>query len=888
MRQTCSPRLIFLAAILCCLTGAVGGAADDPSIGDWTNQCNPAFRIAVMPSSWDFFPPQGPLRLDARLAIDFEQLPEEDWELVAHEDPEKSFARLIGYRDMLLEAQVFELGALEALARLEGRYSIDDGAGAVHFVWDGRNQEGQLCRAGRYEIRVQGRFLPVSLGLDSTQFDYRDLDGWSEVAQACTRTIRINLTTTEQSIVPNTVRSELCPDPPPLPADYYSTVDFSSSGDLRASLHEIIDDHTRFEYSSTGTDTWDILNDADENPSDENTLLTVYKNEANADGCTSNCDWNREHTWAKSYGFSEDEGPGRIPYTDCHHLRAADPGYNSSRGNRPFNDCTSGCSTYPTDENNGFGGAGQDTRASGSSINCPNTPNSDDLWEPWDHRKGDVARSIFYMDVRYEGDTGVYGPEQDLIVTDDLSLMVVDTENCNGGYQDPGYHGLLTTLVAWHNADPVDADEVRRNEQVWCNQGNRNPFVDHPEYVACLYEGNCTGPAFSGIESATDIDLCDDTGINLVWTTPSDWNDGCADSCERGFKVYRDLVEIQSGSCSNLDEAATTCTDNGGTNEITYTYTVEAFNHNAETSGSGTTRSAADNIQDGTPPDIITGPTTTPLATQFFVEWTTDEASDSFLEWGVLPGTRPSSVSDPARVTNHSLATTALNPDTTYYYVICSDDGCGNQRCTDEASIRTLPDPAGSRIFVNELHYDNLSTDVNEGVEVAGTAGTDLAGWAIAVYNGNDRELSGSMDPNPVPISGTIPDETDGMGALWFPIAGIENGSPDGIALVDDTDKVIQFLCYEGEFTAADGPATGMPCTDIGVEETFETLGTESLQLNGTGCVYGDFIWNDPAASTHGLLNPGQIPDCSAFPLFTDGFESGDASEWSSFVGMSR
>ncbi len=878
-----------LTMLVCSGVGINGALAVQPSLGEWTADCNPAFRIAAMPTTWDFQPTQGPLLVNARLAVDYDVLPANDWELVPHENPEESFTRLLGYRDMVLEAQIFAAGGVTPIVRLEGRYSIDDGAQAVAFSWDGRDQAGTLVKAGRYEIQVHGRMIPVSLDLNADQMRYRDLDGWNEVEEACTRTIRVNVTDTPQPLLPNTVRSQLCPNPPPLPSDYYSTVDISNSGNLRTSLHDIIDDHVRFPYTSTSTDTWDILNDADENPSNAGTLLTIYKNEANNDGCSSGCAWNREHTWASSYGFNVDTLVGRIPYTDCHHLRAADPTYNSARVNRPFNDCTSGCTTYATDVNNGFGGEGQNNLSSGGSIGCPNTPTANDIWEPWDHRKGDVARSILYMDVRYEGGTGAMGAEQDLIATDDLSLMTVDTPTCGGGFQDPGYIGVLTTLIAWHNADPVDADEMRRNEQVWCHQGNRNPFVDHPEYVACLYEDNCNSPAFPGISSAAGVDLCLDTGVLLSWSTPTDWNDGCAGSCSRGFKVYRGLVELLSGPCSGLGEAATSCNDGGGTNGITYNYSVVAYNDLGETSGSGTSLGAADTVQDGTPPTITDGPTATPLVFEFSVDWITDEVSNSYVEWGATPGIRPSNSSDSTRVTHHSITATGLDPDTTYHYVICSDDGCGNQQCSSEASTMTLSDPAISEVFINELHYDNAGTDANEGVEIAGTAGTDLTGWAIAVYNGNGGGLSTSMSPNPVPIPGTIPDETDGMGAVWFAIAGIENGgweqdpATDGIALVDDTNTVIQFLCYEGTFMATAGPATGMTCTDIGVEETFETLATESLQLTGTGCAAADFTWTGPTTSSNGLLNAGQTPHCilPGDPIFDDGFELGDSSAWS-------
>jgi hypothetical protein len=87
---------------------------------------------------------------------------------------------------------------------------------------------------------------------------------------------------------------------------------------------------------------------------------------------------------------------------------------------------------------------------------------------------------------------------------------------------------------------------------------------------------------------------------------------------------------------------------------------------------------------------------------------------------------------------------------------------------------------------------------------------------------------------------------------------GIQNGPPDGLALVDNTNKVVQFLSYEGTFTAADGPANGMTSTDIRVSQTGTTSG-DSLQLTGTGRVYEDFTWADTAPATPGTVNTGQV-----------------------------
>ncbi|WP_321417736.1 DNRLRE domain-containing protein [uncultured Desulfobacter sp.] len=156
-------------------------------------------------------------------------------------------------------------------------------------------------------------------------------------------------------------------------------------------------------------------------------------------------------------------------------------------------------------------------------------------------------------------------------------------------------------------------------------------------------------------------------------------------------------------------------------------------------------------------------------------------------------------------------------------------------------------------VFINEIHYDNAGTDTGEAIEIAGPAGSNLTGWHIELYNGNGGASYGT-----IALSGTITDAGSGYGTLGFSQAGIQNGGPDGLALVDDSGSVIQFLSYEGSFTAADGPAAGMVSTNIGVSETYTTPVGYSLQLSGTGTTYEQFTWQSAAADSFGSVNTGQ------------------------------
>ncbi|MBD1873426.1 endonuclease/exonuclease/phosphatase family protein [Nodosilinea sp. FACHB-131] len=162
-------------------------------------------------------------------------------------------------------------------------------------------------------------------------------------------------------------------------------------------------------------------------------------------------------------------------------------------------------------------------------------------------------------------------------------------------------------------------------------------------------------------------------------------------------------------------------------------------------------------------------------------------------------------------------------------------------------------------VFINEFHYDNASTDVGEFIEVAGPAGTNLTGWRIVRYNGANGLVYTTPTANET-LSGLIPDQGNGFGTVVvnYPSNGLQNGAPDGFALVNNLNQVVQFLSYEGSFTAVDGPAAGLLSTDIGVSQP-DTEGVgASLQLTGTGTTYEDFTWARTATNTSGAANADQ------------------------------
>ncbi len=193
------------------------------------------------------------------------------------------------------------------------------------------------------------------------------------------------------------------------------------------------------------------------------------------------------------------------------------------------------------------------------------------------------------------------------------------------------------------------------------------------------------------------------------------------------------------------------------------------------------------------------------------------------------------------------------------------------------ASFGEINDPAAPAecpippaVQFSEIHYDNAGTDVGEAIEVTGIAGTDLTGWSIVLYNGN-----GGAAYNTAALSGVLLDEGAGLGASYvaYPENGIQNGAPDGMALVDATGAVVEFLSYEGAFTAADGPAAGLASVDIGIAEGTDTVAGTSLQRDAAG------DWSGPKCASFGEVNdPFELDVCPLEVKIHEVQGGGDAS----------
>ena len=238
--------------------------------------------------------------------------------------------------------------------------------------------------------------------------------------------------------------------PADIPAGYYDDAEGKVGAELKAALHNIINGHTEKSYG----DARYILDETDQDPDNSNNVRVVYSNHSVSGTWDYGATWNREHIWAKSRGIGDVNNYTKGAGSDLHNLRACIPLINTARSNRWFAECS---------EPYQYNGVNTGSYTSSSQW----------IWKPRNEDKGDVARIIFYMAVRYEGGSD----EPDLEVVDYFPYK----------YSNEPLHAKLSSLLQWHLDDPVDSWERNRNDIIHDYQNNRNPFIDRPEFAARIW-----------------------------------------------------------------------------------------------------------------------------------------------------------------------------------------------------------------------------------------------------------------------------------------------------------------------------------------------------------------------------------------------------------------
>jgi len=268
-----------------------------------------------------------------------------------------------------------------------------------------------------------------------------------------------------------------------IPAGYYNGTSGLQGNSLKAELQHIIRGHNKRSYNQLWTDfqttdvksngkVWDMYSDVPSGtPSYEFTFSSDQCGNYTGEG---SC-YNREHSLPKSWwGGAQD-----TMYSDLFHLVPTDGYVNSKRSNHPFGEV--GSATW--------------TSTNGCMVGTSNYPGySGTVFEPIDDYKGDFARNYFYMATRYMSKFSSWN--SDMIAGNDFSTWA------------------LNMLIDWHNNDPVSQKELDRNDDIYGIQGNRNPFIDHPEWVADIWNPSAaSAPTFasgfpqSANEANTSFDL---------------------------------------------------------------------------------------------------------------------------------------------------------------------------------------------------------------------------------------------------------------------------------------------------------------------------------------------------------------------------------------------
>ncbi len=297
------------------------------------------------------------------------------------------------------------------------------------------------------------------------------------------------------------------------PTGYYDSAEGLEGEALRSALHNIIDNHQVQSYSSLHTyfvstdakpdgTVWDMYSDI---PGGTPPYVYHFVSSDQCGNYNSEGDcYNREHSWPKSW--FNNASPMK---SDLFHVYPTDGYVNGQRGNYPYGEVNSpswtsmngskrGSNSYP-----GYSGV---------------------VFEPIDEYKGDLARTYFYMSVRY--------------YTEDSSW---DSNGMVDGADLLPWAASM--LLEWHHSDPVSEKETDRNNAVYTIQNNRNPFIDHPEWADCIWGNNCGAPLPGDLNNDGTVNVLDVLVIVNIIMTGDDSN-GPADINEDGLVDVLDIVVV--------------------------------------------------------------------------------------------------------------------------------------------------------------------------------------------------------------------------------------------------------------------------------------------------------------------------------------------------------
>ncbi|MCL2246012.1 MAG: endonuclease, partial [Lentimicrobiaceae bacterium] len=284
-----------------------------------------------------------------------------------------------------------------------------------------------------------------------------------------------------------------------IPSGYYNSVNEKKGKELQIALNQIIKNHRTVSYAEVWiyyqyTDLkangkiWDIYSD---NPQG----APAYEFEFRKDQCVSmggneGICYTREHSFCQSW-FG---GGQAAPYTDIFHLYPVDGLINTVRNNNPYGKVVTPTRTFSNGSKMGL-----NTFPDAPNVSC---------YEPLDDFKGDIARSFFYMATRYMFEDGNFQETSPMTFKSQLQPW------------------SLKMLLDWHQLDPVSQKEIERNNAIYAVQKNRNPFIDHPEWVGKVWGNDSINPVQIDTQSPPEkpkikwFALTDNRTAKIIFTQP--------------------------------------------------------------------------------------------------------------------------------------------------------------------------------------------------------------------------------------------------------------------------------------------------------------------------------------------------------------------------------
>lgn len=459
------------------------------------------------------------------------------------------------------------------------------------------------------------------------------------------------------------------------PSGYYSSCEGKSGAALLSQLHQVVGNPSVVSYDGL----WTLFNTSDITPNGY--IWDMYSTKQWTPG-KSKCGnyqnvgdcYNREHSMPKSW-FND----AKPMYSDAYHLYPTDGKVNGQRGNHPFGECANG-TTLPGNGN---------VKALGKLGTSTFSGYSGTVFEPDDQYKGDFARSYFYMAAAYNSKISNWN--SDMLAHN--KYPVFSTWACE-------------LLLKWHRQDPVSQKELDRNEVVAAKQGNRNPFIDHPDLVEHIWGDKKTTGWSVNVSQSPELTLpVEGYALDLGATVAG--HSVSAPVTIKGLALDGNVSLTTSGNGFSVSPASLSssavCSTDGAVATVTYDASASGKASGQLTIKAGDiTRTVA--LSATVTTSLPAGPVTAVNDEMFVATWSYIGDADAQGKYTLDVRTANTSLAGyPRKVdaANASFTVTDLEPSTTYVYTVSSQN-----LVSEPVSVTTLvPQTSIELLFDGELSF---------------------------------------------------------------------------------------------------------------------------------------------------------------------------------------